>query len=76
MPDFSGLHPGYFPAPDRVIADPLIRDVPQRDASQGLTVSWSQEPVRRRAAAGFDVEASLWRCVNVTLASIGPQLQI
>lgn len=28
MPDFSGLHPGYFPAPDRVIADPLIRDVP------------------------------------------------
>ncbi|KAJ6445208.1 hypothetical protein O9K51_03614 [Purpureocillium lavendulum] len=53
--------PGYFPAPDRDTADPLLRDVPQR--------------IRARAAAGFDVEASLWQCVNVTLASIGPQLQ-
>ncbi|PWI65456.1 hypothetical protein PCL_07057 [Purpureocillium lilacinum] len=53
--------PGYFPAPDRDTADPLLRDAAQR--------------IRARAAAGFDVKASLWQCVNVTLASIGPQLQ-
>ena len=59
--------PGYFPALDRYRGPVALRRAAM-DASQGLTASWSQEPVPRRAAAGFDVEASLWQALQVDLA--------
>ena len=58
--------PGYFPALDRYRGPVALRRAAM-DASQGLTASWSQEPVPRRAAAGFDVEASLWQALQVDL---------